>query len=117
MTERMTDERLDILRRSHVPDSPENCWTCELLHGLQAERTYTQKLEAEIAVLKAECANAGNYGLALEKAEATVARIEPLVEKWKDGDFNLPDYTRGKMDGRHECTKELQAALNQEEQP
>ena len=54
MTERMTDERLDILRRSHVPDSPENCWTCELLHGLQAERTYTQKLEAEIAVLKAE---------------------------------------------------------------
>jgi hypothetical protein len=48
------------------------------------------------------------------EAEATVARVEPLVEKWKDGDFNLPDYTRGKMDGRHECAKELQAALKSE---
>ena len=39
------------------------------------------ELEAEVAALKAECANAGNYGLALEKAEATIAEMLSTLQE------------------------------------
>ena len=47
--------------------------------------------------------------------EAKLADIAGLIPVWKEGDFNLPDYVRGKMDGRHECADELQAILNKEQ--
>ena len=94
MTERITDERLAELDLYHV--EPE-AWG-----ALIAERKHTRKLEAqvaarerevdvmqsqrnlaqaEVAALKAECANAGNYGLALEKAEATIAEMLSTLEE------------------------------------
>jgi len=47
---------------------------------MQSQRNLAQ---AEVAALKAECANAGNYGLALEKAEATIAEMLSTLEEEK----------------------------------
>jgi len=44
--------------------------------------------------------------------EAELKAVRGLIPGWKEGDFGLPDYERGKMDGRQECAKELQAVLD-----
>lgn len=44
---------------------------------------------------------------------AMLDKCAALVERWREGDFDLPDYVRGKMDGCHQCAEELRALLDE----
>ena len=48
---------------------------------------------------------------ALSKAQSKLDRVRGLLPRWREGDFDLPPYVKGKMDGCHQCANELESAL------
>ena len=81
MTERITAEQeaRNLLEQMGVRGAQDYfAGEVLLLANLIADK---QRLEAQVAALKAECANAGNYGLALEKAEVTIAEMLSTLEE------------------------------------
>lgn len=55
--------------------------------------------------------HARNISKELRAADERIEKARGLIPGWLEGDFDLPDYTRGKMDGRHDCAKQLMEAL------
>jgi len=100
------DDIIELINKP-MPAEPE-CDTelkCEWMKALRKLKAAEAKLEAaeqHVKILNDQ--NAEIMGM--------MERVRGLLPKWKEGDFNLPDYTRGKMHGRHECAKELQAELD-----
>lgn len=138
MTERMSDEEIAKIEKQHHGFA--TVTVCKLTAALKAERarvvelenpnplveirvsptevydpdgaTWKQRAYAAEAKLAAEMASVHRLAAKELELEATLARVKGLIPKWKEGDFNLPDYTRGKIDGRHECAKQLLAVLD-----
>ena len=50
----------------------------------------------------------------IAELEAQLEAVRKLLPRWREGDFDLPPYVRGKMDGCHECADELEAILGKE---
>jgi len=46
--------------------------------------------------------------------DALVGELRNLLPRWREGDFDLPPYVKGKMDGCHQCADELEAVINGE---
>lgn len=85
----------------------------EMFKQLKAAEAKLAEAHSDYARWKADWVSVSKHGDArLEAAESTLARVKDLIPKWKEGDFDLPDYTRGKMDGRHECVKQLKSVLD-----
>lgn len=79
---------------------------------IRNRRSKAEAAEARVAELEARVEPLQPFKKKILDLEATIARLEGLLPGWKEGDFDLPDYTRGKMDGRHECVKQLKSVLD-----
>ena len=75
-----------------------------------------EELEAENQDLRDSKADMlANHIHATAELHSRIDAALKLTDKWSEGDFNLPDYTRGKMDGCHQCADELRATLQSDD--
>jgi uncharacterized coiled-coil DUF342 family protein len=124
MSERISDERLVEIEKQLPPwrTQPRYAFAQELLPELRAERAKVRELEAEVARLKDELIGelyAGNlFKASAEAAEAKVARVLELPEKWRAEELSArtacPD-DPSCMDG-DDCANWLDQALQEPEQ-
>lgn len=102
--ERLTLDRCEItaLRDALIDEQDErDAWRARAQAAEAENAEYKQFLEEHPRHLMNEW----------RAVKAGLAAVEGLLPRWKEGDFDLPPYTKGVMDGRHKCAAELSAAL------